>query len=146
MAETWVVYTDGSADPRTGAAGWAAVALKNGQLRLEVQGWEMERDSAWAELRAVREALSVVPGGVRVVVHTDHYALVEAFRGRGRLQREDLHGLWGELWEEAGRRGLRLELRYRRRQKTVWSRWVHRLANGARRRALSALGAGLRAA
>ena len=137
--ETWVVYTDGSADPQTGATGWAAVALKNGWLRLEVQGWEIGRDSAWAEFRAVREALSAVPGRVRVVVHTDHFALVEVFRGKGRLRRPDLRALWDDLRSEAARRGLELDLRYRRRQKTLWSRWVHRQANGARQRALSAL-------
>jgi len=141
-----VAYTDGSADHLADAAGWAAVLLRNGRLHLEVQGWAVGRDSAWAELKAVCEVLASVPDGVRVVVHTDHFGFVEVFRGRGRLHRTDLRELWEGFRAEAKRRRLRLELRYRRRQKTVWSRWVHRLANGARLRALQVLGSDAKAA
>jgi len=140
MEKTWVAYTDGSAVPGGLAAGWGAVVLKEGTPQMELQGWERGRDSAWAELMAMWVALAAVPAGARVLIYTDHFPAVEVFGGRGSFHRPDLHELWRSLVGEAERRGLRLELRWRRRMRSRWSRTAHQLANGARERALGLMG------
>jgi len=146
MEKTWVVYTDGSAASGGLAAGWGAVVLNEGALHSEVQGWERSRDSAWAEIKAMREAVASVPAGSRVLIYTDHYSAVEVFQGRASFHRSDLHELWLGFWNEVKERRLRVELRWRRRMRGRWSKAAHRLANGARERALALVEAEVKAA
>lgn len=72
MTKSFRIYTDGSADPRTGYGGWAFVAIANsGAKSFSVCGQEYDTTNNRMELRAVHSAFLVVAKDYPITFITD---------------------------------------------------------------------------
>lgn len=65
------IYTDGACDPNPGPGGWAAILLPPSGKPQELCGAETRTSNNQMELRAVIEALDVLPQPHRVTLYTD---------------------------------------------------------------------------
>ncbi|MEM6456834.1 MAG: ribonuclease HI [Acidobacteriota bacterium] len=72
-ALSFVIYTDGGADPNPGPGGWGAVVLPDGREndRRELSGSAADTTNNRMELTAAIEALTALDDGSRVVLYTD---------------------------------------------------------------------------
>src|SRR4051794_17239285 len=86
----WQVFTDGAASP-DGRGGWAYVAVQDGVEVMRGRGSALQVTHQRMEIRAVSEALSVVPKHVRVEVVGDSAYVIECFRQA-----------WHVKWESNG--------------------------------------------
>ncbi|MCX7929430.1 MAG: ribonuclease HI [Chlorobi bacterium] len=119
----FLVYTDGACIGNPGPGGWAAIIRdRQGNERI-VRGSAQRTTNNRMELRALLEALHVLPSGnhVRVLVRTDSRHLVDAIaKGwaarwrqhgwkRNRRDRAENTDLWGPLLDELDRRTVVVE-------------------------------------
>jgi len=79
MPQVTRIFTDGSAIGNPGPAGWAAVVLQNRQ-RYEISGSEPWATIQQMELLAAIQALTLVPAGSKVQLHSDSEYLIKGMR------------------------------------------------------------------
>jgi ribonuclease HI len=84
------IYTDGACDPNPGPGGWAAIILEPGAEPKELSGAEPQTSNNQMELRAVIEALRVLPGPQQVTLYTDSQYLRQGITE------------WLPVWEQKG--------------------------------------------
>ena len=65
------VFTDGSSIPNPGPGGWGAAYVQDGTIVAERHGHEPRTTNNRMELRALQEALELVPPGTPARIHTD---------------------------------------------------------------------------
>jgi ribonuclease HI len=70
-ARTVIIYTDGGADPNTGAGGWAAIVRPTGEPEQVLTGGEPQTTNNRMELTAAIRALQALPRPSQVELHTD---------------------------------------------------------------------------
>src|SRR5262249_55678838 len=101
MAETALltINTDGASRGNPGAAAYAYVILRDGQLLVEEAGCLGEMTNNQAEytalVRALEHALELGPDD-RVVVHSDSELMVKQLNGEYRVKNEELRPLYEE--------------------------------------------------
>ena len=84
------IYTDGACNPNPGPGGWAAIILEPGAEPKELAGAEAQTSNNQMELRAVIEALRVLPGPRQVTLYTDSQYLRQGITE------------WLPVWEQRG--------------------------------------------
>src|SRR5438067_5018693 len=91
------VHTDGAARGDPGAAAYAYVITRGGQLLVEEAGCLGEMTNNQAEytalVRALEHALELAPDGP-VVVHSDSELMVKQLNGDYRVKNEELRPLY----------------------------------------------------
>jgi len=90
-----VIYTDGSNSLKTGWCAWAVVAYYEDKVIKKRCGYEKGANGK-AELRAVCEALGLVPIGGRATIRSDaEYAINAATKWRARWERSNFRTATG---------------------------------------------------
>lgn len=91
MSEPDGVYTDGSASPNPGPGGWGVVWVVDGEPVAERSGHDAgPTTNNRMELRAVIEAMALVPPGTPAVIRTDSRLVVDTLSS------------WAAGWERRG--------------------------------------------
>ena len=78
------VFTDGSASPNPGPAGWAFAAIEDGTVIEEQSGGEPRATNNAMEFAAIVRALRWLPPGVPAVIVSDSKLAVEVLSGNWR--------------------------------------------------------------
>ncbi|HSW36462.1 MAG TPA: ribonuclease HI [Candidatus Limnocylindrales bacterium] len=89
-SEEYSIYTDGACSGNPGPGGWAAVIIQSESIK-EISGWEERSTNQRMELQAAIEALTCIPPGSTVRLHSDSAYLVNCFR-QG----------WMDRWQKNG--------------------------------------------
>lgn len=84
------VFTDGSATPNPGPGGWGAVYVVDGQVVAQASGSDPDTTNNRMELRALLEALQLVPAGTPATLYTDSNLAVRTVTE------------WASGWESRG--------------------------------------------
>lgn len=84
------VFTDGSSVPNPGPGGWGAVYVEGGEVIAEAHGHDPATTNNRMELRAIAEALDLVPVGTPARIHTDSNLAVRTLTE------------WAAGWEKRG--------------------------------------------
>ena len=84
------VFTDGSSAPNPGPGGWGAVYVQDNEIIAEAFGHGGETTNNRMELRALIQAVDLVPEGTSVPVYSDSKLAVQTIT------------LWAAGWEQRG--------------------------------------------
>lgn len=98
MARTVEIYTDGASRGNPGAAAWAFLFVKKGQVLCEKTGFIGRTTNNRAEYRAVIEALKAAKteGWDEVQLYSDSELVIRQLSGRYRVRTPQLLPLWKE--------------------------------------------------